>query len=199
MPTIIVASLIPLLLSAGNSGTEVLSSLDDCIQLRFLDTGAFGINRILPLHGVRQFRPANAAERAAVDALEQKGYEVAFFLAGRQILHPSGGAAIGGILFVDPRSGIQGPAYITRLAKTGDLPKPEVLLAHARAALTSFDDGNTSNTYETKNGGWSVLLRPLRAASATCVQCHTRGAGGSNANLKVGDAIGVVLYVYRRT
>jgi hypothetical protein len=97
----IVVSLIPLLLSARNPGTEVLSGLDDCIQKRFLDTGSFGINRILPLHGVRQFRPANATERAAVEDLEQKGYDVALFLAGRQILDSSENR------FFDPRSGMQ--------------------------------------------------------------------------------------------
>jgi hypothetical protein len=100
----IFALLIPLLLSAHNSGTEVLSGLDDCIQKRFLDTGAFGINRILPLHGVRQFHPANAQERATVEDLERKGYEVALFLAGRQILRPAENTVIAGILWTEPTS-----------------------------------------------------------------------------------------------
>jgi len=190
-----VVSLIPLLLSAGNSGTDVLSGLNDCIQQRFLDTGRFGINRILPLHGVRQFHPANGQERAALDGLDQQGYEVALFLAGRQILKPSGGVSVGGIPFIDPRSRVQGPAYMTRLVKDAELPRPDVLLADARAALTSFDRGNG---FETRKDGWNVMMRPLRATSETCVQCHTRGVGGANENLKVGDALGVVLYVYRR-
>ena len=72
MRTRIAVSLFPLLLSATNSGSDLLSGLNDCIQKRFLDTGSFGMNRILPLHGVRQFRAANATERAAVEDLEQK-------------------------------------------------------------------------------------------------------------------------------
>jgi hypothetical protein len=184
----IVVSLIPLLLSARNPSKDALSGLDDCIQKRFLDTGSFGINRILPLHGVRQFRPANADERAIVEDLAQKGYEVALFLAGRQILDSSGNR------FFDPRSGVQGPAYITHLSKTGELPNPNALLPDARAALTSFD---SSNSYEAQHDGWTILMRPLRATKETCVQCHTRGAGGANANLKIGDALGVVLYVFR--
>jgi hypothetical protein len=184
----IVVSLIPLLLSAHNPGTDVLSRLDDCIQKRFLDTGSFGISRILPLHGVRQFRSANADERAIVEDLEQKGYEVALFLAGRQILDSSGNR------FFDPRSGVQGPANITHLSKMDELPNPNALLPDARAALTAFD---SSNSYEAQHDGWTILMRPLRATKETCVQCHTRGAGGANASLKIGDSLGVVLYVFR--
>jgi hypothetical protein len=190
----IAASLIPLLLSANNSGTEVLSGLNDCIQKRFLDTGSFGISRILPLHGVRQFRPANANERATVEDLDQNGYEVALFLAGRQILQPSDGATLGGFRFIDPRSGLQGPAYTTHLLKTEALPKPEALLPDARSALVSFEAGNS---YDVQKDGWKILMRPLRATSETCVQCHAGGAGGNNVKLKVGDALGVVLYVFR--
>ena len=190
----IVVSLIPLLLSARNPGTDVLSGLDDCIQKRFLDTGSFGISRILPLHGVRQFRPANADERAIVEDLEQKGYEVALFLAGRQILTPTENTVVAAILWIDPRTSLQGPAYITQLTKTDELPKLDVLLPDARAALTSFDAGNS---YETQRDGWNILMRPLRATRETCVQCHSGGAGGNNVKLKVGDALGVVLYVFR--
>jgi hypothetical protein len=190
----IVVSLIPLLLSATNPGTDLLSGLDDCIQKRFLDTGSFGINRILPLHSVRQFRPANAHERATVEDLEQKGYDVALFLAGRQILQPSDGTTLGAFRFIDPRGGVQGPAYITRLPNTEALPKPEALLPDARAALASFE---ASDGYEFQKDGWDILMRPLRATRDSCVQCHTGGAGGANANLKVGDALGVVLYVFR--
>ena len=183
----IAISLFPLLLSATNSGTDVLSGLNDCIQKRFLDTGSFGMNRILPLHGVRQFRAADATERAAVDDLEQKGYDVALFLAGRQILDSPKDK-------YDPRSGVQGPAYITHLPKIDELPGPNALLPDARAALLSFD---ARDGYEAQHDGWNIQLRPLRATSETCVQCHTRGAGGANSNLKIGDALGVVLYVFR--
>jgi hypothetical protein len=188
MRATIIVSFVPLLLSANNSGTDVLSGLNDCVQKRFLDTGSFGINRILPLHGVRQFRPANANERATVEDLEQKGYEVALFLAGRQILGSSGNR------FLDPRSGVQGPAYITHLSKIDELPTPNALLPDARAALVSFEAGDR---YEAQKDGWNIQLRPLRATSETCVQCHTRGPGGANSNLKIGDALGVVLYVFR--
>jgi hypothetical protein len=188
MHATIVVSLVPLLLSANNSGTDVLSGLNDCVQKRFLDTGSFGMSRILPLHGIRQFRPANAMERATVEDLEQKGYEVALFLAGRQILDSAGNK------FFDPRSGVQGPAYITHLPKIDELPNPNALLPDARAALASFD---SSDSYKAQHDRWSIFMRPLRATSETCVQCHTRGAGGAIANLQIGDALGVVLYVFR--
>jgi hypothetical protein len=184
----IIVSLVPLLLSANNFGTDVLSGLNDCVQKRFLDTGSFGINRILPLHGVRQFRPANSNERATVEDLEQNGFEVALFLAGRQILDSSGNK------FFDPRSSVQGPAYITHLPKIDELPNPNALLPDAQAALASFD---ARDRYEAQHDGWNIQIRPLRATGETCVQCHTRGPGGNNSKLKVGDALGVVLYVFR--
>ncbi len=181
-------SLIPwaVVLSGGNSGTEVLSDLNDCVQQRFLDTRAFGITRILPLHGIRQFRPENAKERRILEALEGKEYQVALFLAGRQILGPSNG--------IDPRSGVQGPAYMTRFSHAADLPQPAAFLEDARAALATFDRGEG---YEIQKNAWTVLMRPLRATGQTCVQCHTGGNGGKNEHLKIGDALGVVLYVYR--
>jgi hypothetical protein len=45
------------------------------------------MQRILPngYHGVRQFRSENATEQAVVDQLQQKGYEVALYLAGRNV------------------------------------------------------------------------------------------------------------------
>ena len=174
------------ILWGGNRGADVLSDLNDCIQQRFLDTRAFGITRILPLHGIRQFRPENARERRTLEALEEKDFQVALFLAGRQILGPSNG--------IDPRNGVQGPAYMTHFSNTADLPQPSAFLEDARAALAAFDRGEG---YQIQKNGWSVLMRPLRAKSETCVQCHTAGSGGKNEHLRVGDALGVVLYVYR--
>ena len=182
----IVVSIVPAALALLD-GASPLSDLNECIQHRFLDTRAFGINRILPMHGVIQFRPENAKERSAIEGLQQNGYDVALFLAGRKILDSSEAKTI------DPRTGLQGPAYITG---PSGLPKMDFLLPDARAALASFDRSDGS---QTQKDGWTVTMRPLRATSETCVQCHTRGTGGTNANIKVGDALGVVVYVYRQT
>src|SRR5262249_62098031 len=95
-----------------------------------------------------------------------------------------------GLTFDRHRFGVQGPAFITRLANPAELPGPDALLADSRRALASFQDGAG---YDIRKGEWTVAMRPLRASNAECVQCHN--AGGSS--LKIGDALGVELYVYR--
>jgi hypothetical protein len=180
----------------SSRNTSPLDALDECIQERFLGFGTFGISRVLPqaAHGVRQFRPANVKERAAVDGFEQQGTEVGLYLAGRGILDraTSMDDLMRGV--VGSRRGVQGPALITHLPHSHDLPSPAALLEDARTALVSFD---TVQGYAVEKDGWSVWVRPLRATSQACIDCHTRGSGGANRSLKIGDALGVVMYVSR--
>jgi len=167
-------------ISPTQSTPEVITRLDGCIQRRFGDTRAFGMRRILPneYHGVRLFQPENAAEREVVDELRRQNYDVAFFLAGRGIL--AGGDA--------RRSRVQGPAFVTP-SQSDEFPQPGDLLAESRSALLGFEAGGG---YDVRKSGWTIALRPLRAASEICVQCHK-----ANANLKIGDPLGVAIYAYR--
>lgn len=172
-----------------NAGPDLISRLDECIQNRFLDRKAFGMQRILPFqfHGIRQFRPENATEQAVVNQLEHNGYEVALYLAGRNVvLIPPLGP-----LDVPHRFGVQGPAYITRLRDPRELPEAESLFEESRKALAEFQ---SRQGYEVQRGDWTVALRPLRASNEACVHCHA--AAGSL--VKIGDPLGVVMYVYRR-
>ncbi|HYL77721.1 MAG TPA: hypothetical protein VEU96_26135 [Bryobacteraceae bacterium] len=167
---------------------EELSQLNECIQHRFQDRTSFGMRRILPnqFHGVRQFRPENAAEQAVVNRLEEKGYQVALYLAGRSVA--TNPALAPGL--APYRYGVQGPAYITRLSNAPELPRPEALFEESRTALDAF---KTGQGYDIKKGDWTVALRPLRATNAACVQCHNN----TGANVKLNDPLGVVMYVYR--
>jgi hypothetical protein len=161
-----------------------LNQLNDCIQRRFLARTTFGMQRILPnqFHGVRQFRPENPAEQAVVNQLGQDGYQVALYLAGRNVL-----SAPTPISLLQPyRYAVQGPAYITRL-NPEELPRPETLLEESRAAFKK-DQG-----YEIQKSGWTVALRPLRASNETCVQCHN----AAGANVKMNDVLGLAMYVYK--
>ncbi len=139
-------------------------------------------------HGVRQFRPENATEQAVVNQIEDKGYQVALYLAGRSVL--SAPAA-------DPtvaryRYAVQGPAYITHLKTPGELPGADALFEESRAALAAFNSGEG---YDVQKGDWTVALRPLRASNQACVQCHN----AAGAHVKMNDALGVVMYVYKHT
>ncbi len=183
--TAIAAVLIAAPLARLDSVPDEISRLDNCIQLRFLDTKAFGMSRILPMqfHGIRTFQPENATERSVVERLRHEGYKVALYLVGRNAL-----AAQTPFLSLNPRrSVVQGPAFITPV-HDGELPPPDTLLADGRRALLSFQKGDG---YDIRKDGWTVAMRPLRASNQKCVQCH-------NSELKIGNALGAALYVYRR-
>jgi hypothetical protein len=192
-----------------------ISRLNDCIQLRFLDRKAFGINRIgsmpgqgsvypmavlwgelgKPLvvkissaqnagflaHGTRIFQPENPTEQAVIDQLRQKDLEVVVYLVGRQSLAEP--------VTPTPRAGLQGPAAITLHSDT-KLPDQVAIFSAGRTALATIgqDQG-----YDAKQGEWTVAMRPLRASNQGCIQCHTSVTSAP----KLGDALGVVMYVYR--
>jgi hypothetical protein len=164
-----------------NPEFEEIARLNDCIQARFLSRTSFGMSRIaIQYHGVRKFQPENANEVAVVDRIQKKGYELAVFLAGRTVLS-----------FPLPMS-VQGPALVTNLGDPKQLPGSDVLLPESRAALASFKSGNA---YDARIGDWTVAMRPLRASNAGCVACHNPGALQSG--VQIGDALGVVMYVFR--
>lgn len=166
-----------------NAVPNEIARLDECIQIRFLDRKSFGMSRIAvpSIHGMRVFQPENPSEITIVDQLRLKGIEVAAYLVGRQALSPQP--------FLTPRARLQGPASITLLPDTR-LPDEESLCSDGKAALASIGQGSG---IDTKKGDWSVAIRPLRASNQGCVQCHTTITGAP----KLGDALGVVMYVYR--
>ncbi len=160
-----------------------ITRLDEYIQSRFLDRKAFGMNRIATeFHGMRMFRPENPAELTVVDQLRQKGIEAAVFLVGREALAPSP--------FPTSRARLQGPASITLLGGTR-LPDKETIFSDGKAALDTIGQGSGSDV---KKGEWYFAMRPLRASNQACIQCHTTGSSAP----RLGDALGVVIYVYRQ-
>jgi hypothetical protein len=166
-----------------------ISKLNDCIQTRFvIRSPFFGLSRIGPpqFHGVGMFQPEIPAEVDVVRQLWRKGFEVAVYLVGRQALDERATATPS---FFARRSGLQGPANITLRPDTR-LPAAEALFSEGRSALASNleDQG-----YNAKNGDWTLALRPLRASNQTCIQCHT----AVDFAPKLGDPLGVVMYVYR--
>lgn len=164
-----------------NPEFEELSRLNECIQTRFLSRTSFGMNRIAAQHhGARTFHPENAGESALVDRIRKKGYELAVFLAGRSVLE------------APLPLGVQGPAFVTNLRDAKQLPGPDTLLPQSRAALASFQTGDG---YDIHMGDWTVAMRPLRASNESCIACHN--ARASRPGVQIGDALGVVMYVFR--
>ena len=146
------------------------------------------MRRILPnqYHGVRQFRPENATEQAVVNDLQNKGYQVALFLAGRNVM-----IALQSTLALAPyRYNVQGPAYITRVNPQA-LPSAADLLDEGRRAMEYFQ---SAQGYNVQKDGWTVAVRPLRATNEACVQCHN----SMGAHVEMNDALGAILYVYKK-
>jgi hypothetical protein len=169
--------------SSNKPEDDPIAALDCAVHERFQDRKSFGMARMLPdrFHGVNQFMAENFFEQRAVSELESKGYQVTMFLVGRWALEHTGAN-------VDPaRMGLQGPAYITHAH--ADAPDSAKLLALGRQALVAF---SRRDGYDVREGEWTAALRPLRATNGACVQCHA-GQG-----VKVGDALGAAIYVYRK-
>jgi hypothetical protein len=160
-----------------------IARLHSLMELRFLDRTTFGMKRILPMeyHGIRDFRPENAGEQSVTSALHDRGYEVALYLAGRGVL------TLPPALVNTRRYLPQGPAFITKVAEAADLPSQDALLADSRAGFRVLEKGES---FDMREPGWSIAMRPLRANNS-CVGCHM----GSGA--KAGDVLGVAMYVYR--
>jgi hypothetical protein len=181
---------------AGRPGTAALiADLNDCIQERFKDVDdTFGFRRIVRLGETpHRFRPENARELGAVRELERARTRVVLFLTGRQVLRPDATT-------VRPVTGlpmIKGPVLVTSGRDAADAPRAADLLDDSRRAFAAFDRGD-SHEFSTKT--WSVAARPVRATDRVCLRCHSadgraflspRDADGS---LRLGDALGVVLY-----
>jgi hypothetical protein len=184
-----------------------ITRLNERIQIRFLDRKSFGISRIgIPTYhdNVRWFMPENPTEEAVMQEIKKKGLEVAVFLVGRHALAASlGTIGYGGFPneTVRPqpltiasasieRAGLQGPVSFT---SPSDAPLPETgsLLAEGRTALAAIGQGAG---YDVRKGDWTVAMRPLRASNQGCIECHT----SASYTPKPGDALGIVMYVYRR-
>jgi hypothetical protein len=65
------------------------------------------------------------------------------------------------------------------------------VFSEGKTALASIGEGPG---YDVKKGDWNIAIRPLRASNQACIQCHTT----VDAAPKLGDALGVVMYVFRQ-
>ena len=172
---------------------RLLQALDDRIQQRFRETdGRFGITRIVRLDdSPHTFRPEHVGETTAVEDLQRAGIDVVLYVTGRRVLReqPDGSW---------PQAArwrlVKGPVIVA--ARPKDVlqpPAPIEMWEVSRKAMQAFA---VTESYDARHDGWTVVARPVRASDLTCLTCHPRK--DEPEGLRMGDALGAVLYAYRR-
>ena len=201
----------PAVSSRGNpaprsaSEASPVDALDHSVQERFRTLTSFGMSRmpLVPQH-VYQFDPETPEEKAAVADLRNQGLSVGLYLGGLGLLGSPMSEADwkkGGEY--DLRRAISDPIVVSGAATPEGLPKPWELQEIGRRALEASAAGDR---YEASFGRWSVDVRPVRASQSACLECHKAGGtaaeresgAGTRPDLKVGDALGVAVYLYAR-
>lgn len=184
----------------GARARAVIVAFDESLQRRFADVDeGFGFRRIVKSGETpHRFKPENAREESAVRDLEREGLRVVLYLTGRRALAADGrasGTGRGAPL-------VKGPVEVTTAQRQGGPgPDPSLdLRDESRRAMLAFEQ---ASLYEFTAGDWTFVARPVRASDASCLRCHeadgrtrTIPARDRVPSLRVGDALGAVLYGY---
>jgi hypothetical protein len=164
---------------------------------------SFGSHYTPTMTSHRDFNPENITEMKVIADLEGRKIQVGFYLFGTAVV--SSEAAT-----LNYRA-LKGPAAMTRntprpawypgLAKPaapqpGALPGWDAIYPLARKAMRSSEDGGKGfeRTFDT----WNIAARPVIASQERCLMCHNGELGGASHAAKLNQAIGGVLYAFRR-
>lgn len=202
----------------------MIEELNECVQVRFQalplsgtagpNGAALGMSRILvpPSFGEhfaprtisrRDFEPENKREKMALAALESESVQVGFYLFGRAIA-ASSPEVLNYRALKGPGAmtvGTVRPAWYPLVAGTpaepaGALPDWKTVYPLAQRAMRRFADGGSG--FETSLGAWSIAARPVMASQEKCLACHNSPATGVAGPVALDQALGGVLYAFRR-
>ena len=181
-----------------SEGESPIARLDRCIQRRLHENPGFGISRLVdvPAH-LHRFEPESSEESKAVTTLTGSGWSVWLRLAGRGLMEPDRTEQFN-------EQSIRRPIAVTDQELPVDTPRPRDLKQIAGRALAL---SGTADLALGSVGRWSVEARVVRADRKACVDCHSRDdkarsprvEGRGQGPMKVGDALGVVIYVFTRS
>jgi hypothetical protein len=166
---------------------DPIASLNRSVQDRFKDVDKyFGLRRIVVIGDTpHQFRPESVAEFSAVKALEESGYRVALYVAGRRVLDREPHLTTDEPTQLDRRV-IFGPVAVTDPTFLAGLPQAVDLIDESRMAFSHLVK---QDRHDFEIGDLKFTARAVRATTDQCLSCH-RGR-------TIGDPLGVVLYAYR--
>jgi hypothetical protein len=215
--------LLLLLTLPRTSDLATIDELNECVQLRFQTVPmagtaappALGMSRILrpasfgehfvpKFISQRDFEPESDREREVLAKLESQSVEVGFYLFGRAILEGSAGElkpralkGPGAMTKRTPRAAWYPSGPLARVAPPDVLPDWGTIYPLAQRAMKSFADGGSG--FETSMNSWRIAARPVVATREKCIACHNNRAYGTGSPAVLQQALGGVLYAYRRS
>jgi hypothetical protein len=188
----------------------LIDKFDKAVQQRFLTKPFFGIARIEPVFKpnphLRAFLPENEEERKSVGDFVNDGWKVDIYLFGRRTQPMVVNGKERKEFNVNYR--LNRPVSVTGNLKEKEMQKPETLLKDVKHAFREFETNASPNRnhYEFSIGNWSYVARPVRAANASCLQCHTDYVIAEQTaknkyrfrRRQVGDVNGVLVYGFSK-
>lgn len=176
---------------------------------RFSDGRGFGMSRIMiwptlgrhfraPAGAKVDFKPENPREAEIIERWSSEGYQTGLYVFGASVKTEPAGAL--------RHRALKGPGVLNENTPRADLPAWSDVYPFAAEAMRRFEAGRDSHSAQLN--GWTMLARPVAASKQACVDCHTKGpvsliaptdgAPPAQAELKAGDTLGGVIYLFRR-
>ena len=195
--------------SASLPADVLIDDFDKTIQERFLTAPQFGIFRITPNRPISphldQFTPQTPGEISAVNAFAINGWDVGIYLFGRKVTRRTDSKSEK----YDIKYRLFDPIKVTSVRKKVDFQKSTALIKEIKNAFVTFQKTGDPNENEVRfeNGRWSYIVRPVRAANQSCLQCHkdyviTDRLGDGKFTVRerrIGDANGVLVYAFKKS
>ena len=184
------------------TATPDLAPLDKAMQVRFEVPEGFGMGREfrIPEHTKTPILSSSAA-REAVAVLRAQGWDVNFYLGGRELLDPNRKnrslarqqSSLG--LINQPFRDLRGPVALMPPAQQ-NAPDRDAISAQAKLAL----EADQAQDYHSRVGQWQLAAYPVTATKQACVRCHDTPENRRQLGRapKIGDTLGVTVYAYRR-
>ncbi len=184
-----------------------LEPLDTAMHARFEVPENFGMGRLFqrPEHATKPVLASAAARKASVE-LKSQGWNVNFYLGGRELLDPKVDVLAKPRLIPQqatdkmiriqepPQRALRGPVPVGIEAEKMPNPDQLQIAEKSRQALQSLMADKTKSEFRSQIGDWNLVAYPVNATQKECVSCHR----GSKPSPQIGDTLGVTVYAYRR-